>query len=195
MFNYFANGGSVDGLSFNKGYAIWSTMDDAKSNMYYDGDQMLSGDTGGISFHRAKFSSDFSQTMSNISWLANTLIGAGATANIPGTGAFRHNEIWHVTKTKGTSFVWQDRWRNPGAKYWRGQQVRAYEPAKRLGNKLTKARGVLLAADIAMSGEVKPSHAINAFMLGISRTGIGSIVAGAWFVADMGTGGSQLFKR
>ncbi|WP_326983433.1 hypothetical protein VUJ46_02480 [Chryseobacterium sp. MYb264] len=57
MFNYFDNGGSVDGLSFNKGYAMWSTMDDAKSNMYYDGDNMLTGNSGGMTFHRAKFGS------------------------------------------------------------------------------------------------------------------------------------------
>ncbi|WP_326985068.1 RHS repeat-associated core domain-containing protein [Chryseobacterium sp. MYb264] len=57
MFNYFANGGSVDGLSFNKGYAIWSTMDDAKNSMYYDGDNMLTGNSGGMTFHRAKFGS------------------------------------------------------------------------------------------------------------------------------------------
>jgi hypothetical protein len=40
-----------------------------------------------------------------------------------------------------------------------------------------------------MSGEVKPSHVINATMLGASFSGIGSIVAGVWFVADMGTMG------
>ncbi|WP_326983443.1 hypothetical protein VUJ46_02535 [Chryseobacterium sp. MYb264] len=39
-----------------------------------------------------------------------------------------------------------------------------------------------------MSGEVKASHYINGGMLILSGTGVGSIVAGAWFVADMGTG-------
>ncbi|WP_326985067.1 RHS repeat-associated core domain-containing protein [Chryseobacterium sp. MYb264] len=58
MYNYFANGGTIDGLSFNKGFAMWSTMDDAKNSMYYDGDNMLTGNSGGVTFHRAKFGSD-----------------------------------------------------------------------------------------------------------------------------------------
>ena len=47
----------------------------------------------------------------------------------------------------------------------------------------------MLVTDIALSGELKPSHAINAVMLGVSSTGVGSIVAGAWFLLDFGTMG------
>lgn len=54
---------------------------------------------------------------------------------------------------------------------------------------MTKAGGALLVADIALSGELKPSHAINAVMLGASTTGVGTIVAGAWFILDFGTMG------
>src|SRR5690606_25857362 len=54
--------------------------------------------------------------------------------------------------------------------------------------KLTKAGGVLVAADVVMSGQMKPSHYINGGMLAASSTGVGSIVAGVWFIADMGTG-------
>lgn len=44
-----------------------------------------------------------------------------------------------------------------------------------------------------MSGELKPSHGINAFMIGISRTGVESIVAGVWYIADYGTGAYNYF--
>lgn len=101
---------------------------------------------------------------------------------------FKYNELWHQTKTPGTSFSWHSKWKNPGAKYWRGQQLKPFQSARNLGDKLTKAGGILLAADIAMSGEVRPSHIINGTMLGISGTGVGSIVAGAWFITDMGVG-------
>ncbi|MBD3907365.1 RHS repeat-associated core domain-containing protein, partial [Chryseobacterium muglaense] len=134
------------------------------------------------------FNSYMSNILSKTSFLANTAIGLGATVNIPRTGVFQYNDIWHQTKTRGTSFSWEGRWKNPGAKYWRGQQVKGFQGARSLGTKLTVAGGVFLAADIAMSGQVKPSHMINAAMLGASFSGVGSIVAGAWFVADMGTG-------
>ncbi|WP_370901631.1 hypothetical protein, partial [Chryseobacterium gossypii] len=130
----------------------------------------------------------FNNILSNTSFLANTAIGLVSTANIPRTGVFKYNDIWHQTKTRGTSFAWQNKWKNPGAKYWRGQQVKGFQGARSLGTKLTAAGGVLLVADVAMSGQVKPSHIINGAMLGASMSGVGSIVAGAWFVADMGTG-------
>ena len=44
-----------------------------------------------------------------------------------------------------------------------------------------------------MSGEVKLSHGISGGMLLLSSTGIGSIIAGAWFLVDMGTGGYNYF--
>ena len=47
---------------------------------------------------------------------------------------------------------------------------------------------IQVATDIVLSGEVKPSHLINGVMLGASTTGVGSIVAGIWFIADYGTG-------
>ncbi|MGI9582582.1 RHS repeat-associated core domain-containing protein [Chryseobacterium sp. RRHN12] len=132
---------------------------------------------------------DVPQTTSNTTWWVNTAVDAASTANLPRTGFFKYNELWHQTKTRGVSFVWQNKWKNPGAKYWRGQQVKGFQGARALGDKLTKAGAVLLVADIVMSGEIKPSHAINTFMLGASTTGVGSIVAGVWFVADMSTMG------
>lgn len=97
------------------------------------------------------------------------------------------NELWHKTKTAGYAFRWQKRWDNPGARYWRSKNISTVSNSRKWATRATKVGGVLLVADIALTGEIKPSHAINAAMLGASTTGVGSIVAGVWFLADTGT--------
>lgn len=61
--------------------------------------------------------------------------------------------------------------------------------ARNISTKLTHAGAVLIGADILLSGEIKPSHLINGAMLGVSTTGVGTIIAGVWFIADYGTMG------
>jgi len=58
---------------------------------------------------------------------------------------------------------------------------------KNAGKVLNIAGGALLVADIAMSGEIKPSHWINAAAILSAGTGVGAFVGGAWFIADYGT--------
>lgn len=60
MFDYFANGGDINGISFNKEWATWSTLDNSNNFMYNDYDSMLTGFTGGVTLHRAKVSNDTS---------------------------------------------------------------------------------------------------------------------------------------
>jgi len=60
MFDYFANGGDINGISFNKGWATWSTLDNSNNFMYNDYDSMLTGFTGGVTLHRAKVNNDTS---------------------------------------------------------------------------------------------------------------------------------------
>lgn len=122
-------------------------------------------------------------------WGVNTTIGGLSTYMVGKAQFHRMNEAWHITKTAGTSFFWQNKWQNPGAIYHRANQVAKVQNARNLSTKLTKVGGALLVADIALSGGIKPSHVINGIMLGASTTGVGSIVAGAWFVADFGTMG------
>src|SRR5690554_3784546 len=123
----------------------------------------------------------------DMSW-SNGIVGGLSTANIFPSGYLKHNELWHKTKTRGYSFAGQDKWKNSGAKYWRGQQVKGFEGNRNIGKALTKAGGILVATDIVLSGEVRPSHWINGGMLAVSGTCVGSIVAGIWFIADYGTG-------
>jgi hypothetical protein len=181
----YINHGTAELVNNNGTLKWWTDYTDPNSGVTGVGTlNMLKLSSGLMNFNNI----DFPQTSSNSIWWANAGVGAAATANIPRSGFFKYNEFWHQTKTRGTSFAWQNKWKNPGAKYWRGQQVKGFQGARNLGTKLTIAGGVLLVADVAMSGEVKTSHAINAGMLAISGTGVGSIVAGVWFVADMGTG-------
>ncbi len=183
------------------------TFTDSDGTFTWDGDMWRDSNGDGVSHNTVNIgeievgksnasSSDDSEssTMSSMSWLANTATGGASTANLPRTGFLKYNELWHQTKTRGVSFSWQNKWKNPGAKFWRGQQIKPFQGARSLGTKLTAAGGVLLAADIAMSGQIKPSHGINAFMLGISGTGVSSIVAGAWFITDMGVGAYNYFN-
>lgn len=97
------------------------------------------------------------------------------------------NEVWHQTKHRGVAFFWQSRWDKHFSKVWRRANIESVSPARKWASRATKVGGVLLVADIALSGELKPSHAINATMLGASTTGVGSIIAGVWFLADAGT--------
>lgn len=80
-----------------------------------------------------------------------------------------------------------DRWRIP-------IHTLTVAKARNISTKLTHAGAVLIGAvligaDILLSGEIKPSHLINGAMLGVSITGVGTIIAGVWFIADYGTMG------
>ena len=76
-----------------------------------------------------------------------------------------------------------------GQSYWNNNFVKlARETHLEKLKGISKIGAGLIAADIAMSGEIKPSHGINVLMLSISGTGVGAAVGGLWFVADMGTG-------
>jgi len=121
--------------------------------------------------------------------VSNVGLGAASTYMVYKGGYYKWNEAWHLTKTRGIRYCFQRQWKNPGAAYWRKAQTGSVRSARNTAGKLTKVGGVLLVTDIALSGELKPSHAINAVMLGVSSTGVGSIVAGAWFLLDFGTMG------
>ncbi len=118
---------------------------------------------------------------------ANTGLGMASTvATIKGDFLTR-NEIWYKTKTKGVAWHWQTkRWNNPGSKAWRVQQLNTVKGIRSLGSKMGLASGVLLGVDIYQKQQVNASHVLNAAMVGVSFTGVGAIVAGVYFAADVG---------
>lgn len=107
-------------------------------------------------------------------------------------GYYKWNEIWHKTKTAGTAFRWESRWKKHFSIQHRIKDVSKVAKYRNIAGKVTKGSGVLLAADVIVSGEIRPSHFINGAMLGASTTGIGSIIAAIWFAADLGTMGINI---
>ncbi|WP_142785723.1 DUF6443 domain-containing protein [Changchengzhania lutea] len=108
------------------------------------------------------------------------------------------NEVFHINKTgKSLSNRWRWRWdkryNNPVAKAWRITQLEKVKGIRNLSTKLTKAGGVLIIADIALSGEIKVSHGINGLATGLALTGFGAPIAAVWFIADLGTGTANYF--
>lgn len=122
----------------------------------------------------------------------NLGLGMFSTYLVYSGGYYKWNGIWHKTKTAGTAFRWQSRWKKNFSVQHRIKDINKVGKYRKIASKVTKASGVLLAADIAVSGQIKPSHIINGAMLGASTTGVGSIVAAVWFAADLGTMGINL---
>jgi hypothetical protein len=125
----------------------------------------------------------------------NLLVGSASTTTTIWGKSYKYNEMWHKTKTRGisTSFN-KDRWNNPGAKNWRNVQTKPLKVIRNVGKGVgVGAGGVLVLVDVAISGEIQPSDWINGSMAAISWTGVGSVVALVWFVADFGTMGVNKF--
>lgn len=111
------------------------------------------------------------------------------------TNKLSSNELWHIQKNGTITHRWKTT--KSGASHWNhntvirhravfvnASQTRAISPSW-----LKYAGAALLAADIVLSGDLKPSHAVNAAaMVFASLTGVGSIIVGVFFVADIGTG-------
>jgi len=117
---------------------------------------------------------------------------ASLTTSILGKD-YLYNEIWHATQTRGVSNVFsRARWTNPGAKYWRAVQTEPLEGIRFAEKGLAGVGIGLVVANVAITGEVKPSDWINLAAASISFSGIGSVIAGVWFVADFGTMGYNI---
>ncbi|WP_333615774.1 hypothetical protein [Bacteroides pyogenes] len=125
-------------------------------------------------------------------YFANIGVGTFSTYLVYSGGYYKWNEVWHKTKTAGTAFRWESRWKKNFSVQNRAKDISRVTKYRKIAGKVTKGSGILLVADIAVSGEIKPSHVINGAMLGASTTGVGSIVAAIWFAADLGTTGINI---
>lgn len=132
-------------------------------------------------------------------WWTNTAVGAASAYTVYKGQYHLNNELWRYQPYGKQKIItpWskmkngRNYWNNSLASKARLGQLEKVKGIRNISSKLTKAGGVLLAADIVLSGEIKPSHIINGAMLGASTTGVGAIVAGAWFIADFGTMGAN----
>ena len=125
-------------------------------------------------------------------YFGNIGVGTFSTYLVYSGGYYKWNEVWHKTKTAGTAFRWESRWKKNFSVQNRIKDINKVAKYRNIAGKVTKGSGVLLVADIAVSVEVRPSHIINGAMIGASTTGIGSIVAAIWFAADLGTMGINI---
>jgi RHS repeat-associated protein len=118
------------------------------------------------------------------------LIGSTSTITTILGKNYLYNELWHKTKTRGISIALnKGKWNNPGAKNWRNVQTKPFQGIRNVGKGLSKGGVALVGVDVALSGEVKPSHIINVGMSFAGFSGVGSLIAGIWFAADFGTMG------
>jgi RHS repeat-associated protein len=164
-----------------------------KTTEYFDSPESISSNQSTPNTQSSSNSSTISNVVRGGMTGSNTLVGATSTY-IAEKGKFHlMNEIWHKTKTKGFRFRWQKAWNIGRAPAYRQAQINMVAGARNLSNKITKVSGLLLVADIGLSGEIKPSHGINAAMLLVSTTGVGAIVAGVWFITDFGVLGYNYF--
>ena len=68
------------------------------------------------------------------------------------------------------------------------KEIKAGINSRMFNYKLGAASGLLIATDIAISGEVRPSHVVSGIMTGIGLTGWGSPIAAGYFLIDLGMG-------
>ncbi len=147
---------------------------------------------------------DFESGVSAEDVMMGLNIGAGILSleDLRRTKTLTSNELWHLQKNGAVTHPWK-KMRN-GASHWKNNLAQSHRVSAQTASKAKALKGLgklgpgLLLADVAMSGEIKPSHAVNAVLIGASTTGVGAIFAGIYFIADIGTGfvtGSSISER
>jgi hypothetical protein len=133
-----------------------------------------------------------SSSSSDIIFWSNIGLGAGGTAFGYLGETHLKNELWHSTKTRGVSNVLQNRWYNNGAKYWRNKQLGELKGPRNVGTALSVATIGLTAYSVVENQNIKTSDMINVALSGlaIGVPGIGTTIAGAYFLADLVTMGT-----
>jgi len=122
-------------------------------------------------------------------------VGGVSTFTVYSGKYLLNNEFWRYQPSGKKKIIisWsktangQSNWNNNFAKKARLKQINQVQNVQNISTRLTKISGVIIIADVALSGELKPSHAINAAMLGATTTGVGAIASGVWFIADFRT--------
>jgi RHS repeat-associated protein len=181
------NGGGGGGSFNSGGFGSSNAGGFASSNNVGFG----SSNNGGFDSSVGGGGNSIGNLISSGLWAANTGLGF-ASLNVANRSQYHlMNEAYHKFKTKQIAYFWQKRFKT--LRGVRTMQTNKLASARNLATKLGKASGVLLIADIGLSGNVKPSHGINTLMIAASFTGVGAVAASAWFIADFGTLGYNYF--
>jgi hypothetical protein len=118
-------------------------------------------------------------------WINGALGFAGVGVAYQGE-FWKTNGLWHMQKNGTTRFRWNAKWNNNFVTQSRLGSLKATSALRTASNYLAGASLVLTGVNIARNGEVRASDILNATMAGISFTGLGSLVAGAYFLTDLG---------
>ena len=115
----------------------------------------------------------------------NAFVGA-AGSYFGLTGNMFHNELYWVQKNgtlRSTQML-----NNSNKIYRTSYNVvkESFATAKVWSNRMATLGLITTGIDIAVDGQIRPSHMVNLTMAGISYTGVGSLVAGGYWITDMG---------
>ncbi|WP_231847461.1 RHS repeat domain-containing protein [Flavobacterium branchiophilum] len=99
------------------------------------------------------------------------------------------NEVWHQSKNGIINNVFEKSWSKLKYKNVRTHQTGKLQLPRNINNGLAVASLVMTGVNVYKNGELKASDVFNASMAAISFTGVGSVVAGIYFVADLSTMG------
>jgi RHS repeat-associated protein len=136
-----------------------------------------------------KKKSTSSVTSDPLFWINSAL---GFTSLYVGYKANFHlqNEWWHQSKNNGKIHnIFEQSWNKSKYKNVRTHQTSKFQLPRNIGNGLAVASLVMTGVNVYKNGELKASDVLNASMAAISFTGVGSVVAGIYFVADFSTMG------
>ena len=102
-------------------------------------------------------------------------------------GYATHNEWWW--RQKNGTWRWRTNVTKSNYLFNRSYKLKgnALTKVKALSTKLAIVNAGLIITDVAVNKQIKASHIVNGIMTGLSFTGVGSIISGAWFIADIGT--------
>ena len=91
-------------------------------------------------------------------YFGNIGVGTFSTYLVYSGGYYKWNEVWHKTKTAGTAFRWESRWKKNFSVQNRIKDINKVAKYRNIAGKVTKGSGVLLVADI---GCLRRSQAVT----------------------------------
>jgi RHS repeat-associated protein len=119
-------------------------------------------------------------------WI-NSVLGSSSLYYAKKAGYLTKNEFWHVDSRGIVHTIIDNKWSK--SKNVRIFQTRKFQLPRNISNGLAAASIITTAYNVVDKGELKASDVLYATMAGISFTGVGSVVAGVFFMADLATMG------
>jgi hypothetical protein len=142
----------------------------------------------GITITSSGFLADVGGIISNsnpLTWI-NTGLGFASLNYGLRANFLRQNELWHYSKNGNLHHRFEKSWNKGKFKNVRTHQTRHLAKARGVSNGLAWVALGTTGVNIYQTGQVKASDVLYASMAAASFTGVGSIVAGVFFIADLG---------